>query len=204
MEKDINNENLILEAAERLFLEKGFALTSTTEIAKEVCCNQAMVHYYFRTKDKLFEAIFEKKMKKIFAPFLQDFDFDMPFEQRLTRLIESHFDVIKENPKIPFLFFNELLTNPARVEALKSKISELPKSVISKINNELQAEIEKGNIRSMSTMDLLISIVSLNVTIFLLSPIVKNVANMKDEDFKSIIENRKKENVLIILRSLKP
>ena len=53
----------ISKAAEKLFLEKGFASTSTTEIAKEAGCNQALVHYYYRKKDLLFTAIFEKKMK---------------------------------------------------------------------------------------------------------------------------------------------
>ena len=59
-------EQTILEVAERLFLEKGFAMTSTTEIAKEVGCNQALVHYYFRTKDNLFNVIFEQKFKDFF------------------------------------------------------------------------------------------------------------------------------------------
>ncbi|WP_346856096.1 TetR/AcrR family transcriptional regulator [uncultured Draconibacterium sp.] len=204
MEKDNNNEHLILETAERLFLEKGFAMTSTTEIAKEVGCNQAMVHYYYRTKEKLFEAIFEKKIKKFMSPFLQDFNADIPFEDRLKQLIEGHFDIINENPKIPFLFFNELLTNPARLESLKSKISELPQAILFKIGNDLQAEIEKGNIRTMNPLDLLISIVSLNVTIFLMAPILKNIANLSDTEFKKIIANRKKESVLIILRSLEP
>ena len=48
----------ILETAEKLFLEKGFASTSTTEIAREVGCNQALVHYYFRTKENLFNTIY--------------------------------------------------------------------------------------------------------------------------------------------------
>ena len=58
---ELSTEQLILKVAERLFLEKGFAMTSTTEIAKEVGCNQALIHYYFRTKDNLFNVIFENK-----------------------------------------------------------------------------------------------------------------------------------------------
>ena len=59
-------ESIILETAERLFLEKGFAMTSTTEIAKEVGCNQALVHYYYRTKENLFNVIFEQKFNGFF------------------------------------------------------------------------------------------------------------------------------------------
>ena len=203
-DRDTNNEQSILETAERLFLEKGFAMTSTTEIAKEVGCNQAMVHYYFRTKERLFEAIFEKKIKEFIGPFLQDYNDDIPFEERLKQLIEGHFDLIKENPKIPFLFFNELLTNPSRLESLKNKISELPQSILFKIGKDLQAEIEKGTIRPINTIDLLISILSLNVTIFLITPIIKNIGDVSETEYNKIIENRKRENVLIIMRSLRP
>ena len=60
-------EQAILRAAERLFLDKGFALTSTTEIAREAGCNQALVHYYFRTKENLFEKIFEQKIRMLIS-----------------------------------------------------------------------------------------------------------------------------------------
>jgi AcrR family transcriptional regulator len=203
-DKDINNEQLILEVAERLFLDKGFAMTSTTEIAKEVGCNQAMVHYYFRTKEKLFQAIFEKKIKKFVAPFLQSFEENVPFEVRIKQLIEGHFDLIKENPKVPFLFFNELLTNPNRLESLKSRIYELPQSILLKMGDSIKAEIEKGTIRPINTIDLLVSIFSLNVTMFLMSPIIRGITEMSEAEYNSFIVNRKKENVLIILRSLKP
>ena len=81
-------EIVILETAEQLFLEKGFAMTSTTEIAKKIGCNQALIHYYFRTKENLFNLIFEKK----FRQFIQHaFEFGNPkelaFEEKLKRII---------------------------------------------------------------------------------------------------------------------
>ena len=72
---DIKNEQsmeqAILEEAEKLFLEKGFALTSTTEIAKRVGCNQALVHYYFRTKDNLFNTIFRTKIQSLLSAYFR-------------------------------------------------------------------------------------------------------------------------------------
>ncbi len=201
---DANTEQVILEAAEKLFLEKGFAMTSTTEIAKAAGCNQALVHYYFRTKEKLFEAIFEKKMRTFVAPFLQNSDNNISFEERLTQLIEAHFDLLKENPKLPFLVFNELLTNPTRLESLKGKLAVIPQTVLSKIEKDLKAEVEKGTIRPISAFDLMLTILSLNVTLFLTAPIFRSINNMSDENFDNFIENRRRENVIIILRSLKP
>jgi len=203
-EKDTSMEQLILETAEKLFLEKGFAMTSTTEIAKQIGCNQALVHYYFRTKAKLFEAIFEKKVKMFVGPFLQTNAESIPFEAYLQQLIEAHFELIRANPKVPFLFFNEMLTNPARLELFKTKLAALPRSVIQKMDSTLKVEISKGTVRPINTIDLLISIFSLNVTLFLMGPILKNGLNISEAEMNVIIENRKRENVLIILRSIQP
>ena len=202
-EKDTNKEQLILETAERLFLDKGFAMTSTTEIAKEVGCNQAMVHYYYRTKEKLFQAIFEKKVRLMFSSLFNPIDENISFEERLKNMIESHFEIIKANPKIPFLLFNELTTNPKRLEAIV-KESGLAESVINQFNKELQAEIKKGTIRPISPMDLLLSIVYLNIILFIAKPLLETVLSISEDDYKKLIEKRKQENVLIILRSLKP
>ncbi len=202
--KDTNTEQAILNAAERLFLEKGFAMTSTTEIAKEVGCNQALVHYYFRTKDKLFDAIFEKKFKIFVSSLLQSSNENASFEEKLKRKIEIHFDMLRANAKMPFLFFNELITNPNRLNSLKEKIQDLPKLVFQQLEKELQEEIQKGNIRPVTVFDILLTIASLNVFLFLGSPIFKTITGISNEAYEAMIERRKQEHVHIILSSLKP
>ena len=119
--KDNTTEQAILETAENLFLEKGFAMTSTTEIARIVGCNQALVHYYFRTKDRLFDTVFEKNANMFISAFLQKMDENISFEEKVRKKIEAHYDMLKANPKLPFLFFNELNTNPKRLNLLKEK-----------------------------------------------------------------------------------
>lgn len=202
--KELNMEQAILEAATKLFLEKGFKATSTTEIAKVVGCNQALVHYYYRTKDRLFDAIFEKKMKIFFGSLLKISHEDLPFEEKLTKRIESHFDAIKEDPKLPLFFFNEISANPARLETLKSILGDLPQVVLAQMQKELQDEIDKGNIRHMTVYDLMMTIVSLNIIVFLAEPMFKIITKISDEQFKRLQESRKQENVNIILKSLKP
>jgi len=199
-----NMEDAILQAATKLFLEKGFASTSTTEIAKEAGCNQALVHYYYRTKDRLFDAIFEKKMKYFMTSLLHISSKDIPFEEKLSKKIETHFDAISEDPKFPILFFHELNTNSKRLETLRTMLGELPQTVVSQFQNELQAEIDKGNVRQMSIFDLLITIISLNIIVFIGEPIFKMMTKISDEEYLNLIERRKKENVHIILKSLKP
>ncbi|MFO7998346.1 MAG: TetR/AcrR family transcriptional regulator [Bacteroidales bacterium] len=195
-------EQTILKTAEALFLEKGYALTSTTEIAKNAGCNQALVHYYFRTKEKLFEAIFEKKAKLFFSALLKIDDSDIPFREKLKRKIETHFDILKANPKLPFLLLNEFTTNPGRLRTLKEKLGELPVQVFEVLDKELQQEAGQGRIRPLSVMDLAITMVSLNVVVFLARPMLDGLGVITEEDYNHWLEFRKRENTRIILGSL--
>lgn len=200
---DTNTEQAILEAAEKLFLEKGFALTSTTEIARVAGCNQALVHYYFRTKEKLFNSVFEKNSRMIATGLFQADKPGATFEEKLKLKIEAHFDMLLANPGLPFLFFNELLTNPIRLRKLRETMIDVPRVIILPLQAELDAEIAKGNIRPMSVYDLLITIVSLNVMLFIAGPIFKIMADLNEVEIDKLIAHRRQENVIIILRSLK-
>jgi AcrR family transcriptional regulator len=201
---DTTTEQVILEAAENLFLERGFALTSTTEIARIVGCNQALVHYYYRTKDQLFDAVFEKNAGKFVSSFLQPVEENISFEEKVRKKIETQYDILKANPRLPFLFFNELNTNPGRLKLLKEKTGDLPGLLFSAMESEIRTEIEKGTIRPMTAMDLMLTIFSLNIALFLASPVLKAITGMTEAEFQNLIEGRKRENVTIILKSLRP
>ena len=102
-----NTEQIILEAAEKLFLDKGYAATKTTEIAQEAGINHAMLHYYFRTKENLFNKIFENKVQYFLSSFTSAFNQDLPFLEKIKLSVENHFDFIGTNPKIPMFIMRE-------------------------------------------------------------------------------------------------
>lgn len=199
-----STEKAIVDAATKLFLEKGFASTSTTEIAKEAGCNQAMVHYYFRTKDRLFEAVFADKFQGFVSSIMDISEGDLPFEEKLTQKIGAHFDMLMENPKLPLLFAYELNTNPKRLEAIKEKLGNLPSMVFANFQSELDQEIEKGTIRKMKVIDLLFNIIALNLALFIIGPVLKEFSGISEEYYDGFIKHRKKENVNTVLRSLRP
>ncbi|MTK53079.1 TetR/AcrR family transcriptional regulator [Paludibacter sp.] len=203
-EQEAGLEQKILETAEQLFLEKGFAMTSTTEIAKKAGCNQALVHYYFRTKENLFQSIFEQKIRLLISSF-QDHEMqNLTFEEKLKRKIETHFEMIRANPRLPFLVMNEFTTNPSRLEAFRIKIIAVPQAVFHKLEEELNEEIRAGRIRDITVMDLVLNIVSLNAMLFLTGNIFKCVAQLSEEQYQMMIEHRKQEHVKVILASLRP
>jgi len=206
---DIKNEQpleqAILEVAERLFLEKGFAMTSTTEIAKEVGCNQALIHYYFRTKDNLFNVIFEQKFKTFFQGIFETRSTGtMNFQDKLRNIIESHYDLLIQNPRMPSLILNELSRQPGQLNMLREKLHALPEKLFAELNEELQTEIEKGSIRYISLLDLLSSILSLNIALFIMMPVVEKILQWDETQKEFIIAHRRAENVDFILKSLRP
>jgi len=198
-------EEAILEVAEKLFLEKGFAMTSTTEIAKEVGCNQALVHYYFRTKDNLFNVIFEQKFKTFFQGVFEMRTMgNLSFQDKLRHIIETHFDLLRKNPKMPALILNELSRRPDQLEVLREKLHSLPEQLFAELEKDLQVEIEQGNIRDISLMDILVSMLSLNIALFILMPVAEKILKINEIQKEFMIMHRRSENVEFILKSLRP
>lgn len=198
-----NAEQEILAQAERLFLERGFAMTSTVEIARAAGCNQALVHYYFRTKERLFERVFEEKIKLFASTFVAIDNSSDSFEERLKHRIEAHFDILAANPKLPFLIINEITTNPKRIEALKTKLRGFMFGFAKTFQKELNEQIELEKIRPISAIDLLISAVALNASTFLMLPILEHGFQMSGKQIENLVVHRREEVVKMILNSIK-
>lgn len=200
---DKNMEIQILEAAEKLFLDQGFIKTTTGQIAKLAGCNQALVHYYYRTKDNLFDKVFEEKIRLLTSNILLVDTTGTNLEEGITKMVGMHFDFLKQNPKlIPFVL-NEIISNPDRVYTLVGRMQQYPKSIFAKLDADLKKEVEKGTIHPISAIDLLFTIASLNVTPFLVMPILQKALDMSDVDMNEALEHRKKEVVNIILSRLR-
>ncbi|MDD4490300.1 MAG: TetR/AcrR family transcriptional regulator, partial [Paludibacter sp.] len=189
-------EQAILEAAEKLFLEKGFEATSTTQIAKEVGCNQALIHYYFRTKENLFNTIFELKFRLFFQQlFNVEGVKSMGFEDKIRHLITSHFALLEHNPQIPLLIIRELSRRPEQVALLREKLRKLPEKLFAALNDELQTEIKAGRVRPVSLIDIMIPAISMNVALFVMMPVVEQVLQMDEKQKKNLINHRRNANV---------
>ena len=195
-------EEQILKVAEEVFLDKGYAMTSMAEIAKRVGCNQALIHYYFRTKEKLFGHIFEKKFASFMSVVFEQGNKFHSFKEKLRAIVTGHLRVVAENPKLPFLLVSEVTVNAERyspvIETLKNKIASLARE----FDEELKREYEVGNIREIGAFDLLIRILSLNVFIFLAQPLYSRVIGLEYDEFLEYVKGKGEENFEVIWRSI--
>ncbi len=204
--KKVSMEITILKVAEELFVEKGYSATSTVEIASKAGCNQALVHYYFRTKANLFNKILESKISFMVSAFDYIDNKELSFTENLTKTIEMHFDALTKDKKLPIFVLNEIKNNDNNNvldiirEIFRNKISFL----LDKLDAILQEEIKAKRIREISALDLVLTIVSLNIFVFLAYPIVDYVLSVNEKGVELIIQQRKKEIVSTILNSLRP
>jgi len=201
---ELSTEQAIMEAAEELFLENGYASTSTTAIARKAGCNQALVHYYYRSKENLFGLVFRKKISVFLSFFLQVSNEDLPFEEKLAKRIGAHFDMVRANERIPVMLFNEVATNGELAKKVLENFSDLPLPVIMQLQSELDEEFEAGRTCKTQATDLVFNIISMNLMAFLTKPLVQMFTQSTDEDMEKLLDERKASNIQTIMKSLKP
>ena len=118
--------------------------------------------------------------------------------------MEAHFDLLIENRQIPFMIINELIPNENRRNNIVKNIYNNNLEIYRRFDRELQEEIAKGNIRPISTFDLLINIVSMNIIIFIMLPVLESQFNFDEEEITELLNQRKHEAVETIMCSLRP
>lgn len=192
--KEIDTESMILKAAEYEFLNKGFAGARTTAIAEAAGVTHGMFHYYFRTKEKLFEKILSEKiglMRMLITNSV--LDETMPLDQRLRRVISVHLDFLAANPGLPKFLIDEVFSNPSRVSKFSEQFGEILPTVIGIFEKDLRKGIEAGIYREVDITMLIIDIISLNVFSFVAMPMLRVCFGDIDSESDSFLERRKRD-----------
>ena len=199
-----NKEQEILIAAEQEFLTKGYDGARTTSIAQAAGVTHAMLHYYFRTKEQLFDRIVESKFATMSQSLIAILgDPTLPIVERIKGGIEAHFDFVAANPELPRFVINEIVSRPERYDVLYKRVG----VVVDNVYNGLQADIdraaERGDIERVDAKMLLISIMSLNIFTFIAYPFMEPLMGELMADRERFLEARKAENVETILKRIK-
>lgn len=200
-----NTEQRILDAAEKEFFKKGFAEARTTAIAEAAGVTHAMLHYYFRSKEKLFERIMSEKMSLIRDLMLASLDTsDLPLFEKVERAVSKHFDFVAANPYAPHFLIGEIYRQPERSRMLSGVMRDQISQMVATLQGDIDAAAVRGECRRVDARMLLLDMVSLNLFSFMAAPLVGELMSDLVADKERFLEMRKKENVETILRKLKP
>ncbi|HJT73398.1 MAG TPA: TetR/AcrR family transcriptional regulator [Chitinophaga sp.] len=203
MAQDRNTEELIIEAAKKIFVQRGLAGARMQDIADEAGINKAMLHYYYRSKEKLFEIVFNEALGKIIGRLGQIvIDPELPLEQKIRDLVESYITGVAETPYLPIFVINEINQRP---DLLIQRMQSL--SGFTNIMSFMKDVIEggkRGEIKQVSPIQLFLNIVSMCIFPFAAKPLVQGVLQLDNVQFNLVIEERKKLVADVILAWLKP
>src|SRR5680860_37555 len=155
--KKDNTEEKILNAAQNVFIQKGMDGARMQEIANEAGINKALLHYYFRTKQKLFEAIFKKVFSQIFPHITTFTNSELPFETKLEIFVDRYIEFLLKNQFLPIFILKEINRDPEFLVTTFKKLGINPNEFFMMLEKEMEA----GKIRKMDPRDLMVNILGL-------------------------------------------
>lgn len=193
-------EQKILEAAKKVFLERGLESARMQEIADAAGINKALLHYYFRSKEKLFDQIFNDVIQGHFPKVVRILDADTSVFKKIEDFCEVYIHQMQQTPYVPFFIMNEI--NRDAPGFLKRVIGREQPPVM-KFVMQLQIEIAAGIIKPINPFQLLMNVLSLCLFPFLGRPMIQHITGMNLQQFNTLMEERKKLVPQLIIDSIK-
>ena len=197
MDKKENTEEKILDAAQTVFVRKGKDGTRMQEIADEAGINKSLLHYYYRSKEKLFGSVFKFAFSKFAPDLVNIFNIDEHILINIENFIHQYIDLITKNPFIPIFIFNEVNKKDASFVISVIKSSGMNVDFIKEQVNEA---IKKGVIKETDANALFVNIIGLCVFPFIGKPLLKVVLfDDNEKAYKDFLEKRKTEVTELII-----
>ncbi|MFD2550852.1 TetR/AcrR family transcriptional regulator [Bizionia sediminis] len=198
--KDDTTELQILEAAKKIFQAKGMAGARMQEIADAANINKAMLHYYYRNKQLLFEAVF-KQAFALLAPQLNTIlNDDTSVEEKVKNFSASYIPFIMKHPYLPSFVIQELNQNPNFIQNLPHETAPLQST---KFEARVKQEVDQGILKPICGKQLFINILALNMFPFLAKPLVKTFTSDTEASFNALMEQRQHAVSEFIISAIK-
>jgi AcrR family transcriptional regulator len=207
--RDTSTEQRILDAAHAVFLRRGTAGARMQEIAEEAGVNKALLHYYFRNKERLAEAVFRQVAMQLLPPVIGVLAApDLSIEEKVARVIELEFAHLSRSPFMPGYLISELNHRPERAEQLITSLLGPPHRVRPLVFNALAAQIEErvkaGTMRPITPEQFAVNLLSLCIFPFAARPMLTVMLGGGEEGFRQFIAERPAHLVNFFLGALRP
>jgi AcrR family transcriptional regulator len=200
-EEDKQTEEKIFEAATEVFLDKGMDGARMQDIANRAGINKALLHYYYRTKDHLFNAVFEMIAGQMFRKFAPVFDANLSFEDKIRFFLREHIAFLQKNPRLPLFLLNEVNRHPERINKLIQSIDIAKFWKI--LEEQHKEEMERYNINRDTIPQIMTTIAAMSVFPFAAKTLLESIMRKMGYDFDEYIEKRKEYAGEFIVKALK-
>ena len=199
-EKNISTEEHLLNVAKEVFTQYGYDGTSMQMIADAAGINKSLLHYYYRSKEKLFREIFTKVFSQFIPHLGVIFMSDMSLEEKIHAFAERYIEVFIEHPLIPIFVMQELSKNPQQLTELIREAGINPDIMIGKIKQTL----EKENVMMEDPRHFMVNLLGLCIFPFAARPLIQRmIFNNDEEAYNNFLQDRKKEVPEFILNAIR-
>ena len=200
-EHEKHTEEKIFEAATEVFEEKGFSAARMQDISQKAGINKALLHYYYRTKEQLFNAVFEMLAKKLFNRFSPIFEENLSLDEKIKYFLREHISFLQKNPRLPSFILYEINQNPERIKRLIDNLALV--SSMQRLMEMHKAELKEYDIDEKNLPQVMTSIVSLSVFPFAAKGILSSIFDKLGYDFNTYIEERKDFAGEFVIKAIK-
>lgn len=199
-EKNTTTESDILNAAKQIFQRKGMDGARMQEIADEAGINKALLHYYYRSKQLLFEAVFKSAFMLLAPQLNKVLNDDTHLFDKIKNFTNNYISFVIKHPYLPNFIIQELNRNPAFIAKLTTD-KHFPS--IETFKKQVVEEIANGTIKPIQPEQLFINILALNILPFIAAPLLKGFLTITNEDYELLMEKRKTEVAEFIINAIK-
>jgi TetR/AcrR family transcriptional regulator len=200
-DSDRQTEEKIFEAATYVFVEKGMDGSRMQDIANHAGINKSLLHYYYRSKDHLFNAVFEKIADEMFRKFAPVFDENLSLDDKIRFFFREHIGFLQKNPRLPAFLLNEINRNPGRVKKLIRNVN--VNKFWMMLMEQHPDELAEYRITKESLPQLMITIASISVFPFAARGILETLFENMDIGFDDFLEKRKEFAATFVINALK-
>ena len=186
----MNSEERIKAAARKVFHQKGYAGTRTRDIAEEAGINHAMVNYYFRSKEKLFQIVMIETMTYFFQGISAILNEETTsLEQKIEQVVAKYIDLLLEEPELPTFVFNEVRSNPEPFIENSPIYKALQNSVLAR---QYAEAVARGEVSEPNLLQMVLNVISLVIFPFITQPILIALNKIDNNQYKALMLERKK------------
>jgi TetR/AcrR family transcriptional regulator len=209
IERDRDTEQRILDAARAVFVRRGTAGARMQEIAQEAGVNQALLHYYFRSKDRLAEAAFREVAGRILPTVFEILGSDVSIEEKVQRFVSLYIDSLSRSPFLPGYILSEIHHHPERARQLFAAAAgtepgRFATPLLRKLGDQLGARVRDGTMRRISPEQFAINLISLCIFPFAARPMFQAAFGLDDVAYARFLEQRKRDLPAFFLSALRP
>jgi TetR/AcrR family transcriptional regulator len=206
---DGDTEQRILDAAHAVFVRRGTAGARMQEIAAGAGVNQALLHYYFRNKEQLAQAAFERAAKGFMPAVVQVMASEGALDEKVRRVIGLELDALSRAPYLPGYIIGEVTHRPERAGQLIRAVTgllprELGPRVLGTLRGQIEARVKAGAMRPIAPESFIVNLMALCVFPFAVRPMIQAMLGMDDRRFAQFIRRRRDDLPAFFLGALRP